>query len=194
MARPPSLPRGSPLRRRLLRLYDALRRRFGPPGPIPGSAVSRLGSVRRRLERRQGRRLRHFLRQPAPALRAELVGIAGIGPRTADAVLLHAAGRPVFVADTATRRVLERHRILRPNARDGELQALLMNNLPRDPALFHEYHALLVRVAQEYCRATPHCAACPLRPDLRGRPPAPPRARKGRGGASGGSSETLPSN
>lgn len=125
-----------------------------------------------RLARRQGGSLRQVLRRPLPALRAELLAIPGIGPQTADAILLHAAGRPVVVVDAATRRVLSRHRLVPPGIRYDALQALLMDHLPRDPALFDEYHALLVRAAQEYCRASvARCAACPLRFDLRGRPP-----------------------
>ena len=83
------------------------------------------------------------------------------------------AGRPVFVVDGPTRRILARHRIVPPAATADEVQARLVANLPRDPALFNEYHALLVRVAKEYCRAVPRCARCPLMSDLRGRLPAP---------------------
>jgi hypothetical protein len=96
----------------------------------------------------------------------------GIGPGTADAILLYAAGRPVFVVDAGTGRVLSRHRIVAPDTGHAALQAVFTANLPRDPALFNEYHALLVRVAKEYCQpGVARCAGCPLRADLRGRPP-----------------------
>jgi endonuclease III related protein len=196
MPRPPALPRASPLRRRLLRLYDALSRRFGPPSgwrarsrPDPlaplgrGLGLSlaearRLREAIRRQARRHGGHLRRFLRQPAVDLRAALRAVPGIAPATADAVLLHAAGRPVFVVDANTRRVLSRHRIVAPGADLAAVQARIMANLPRDPALFQEYHALLVRVAKEYCRRMPRCEACPLWFDLGGQPPAGVRRRR----------------
>lgn len=133
--------------------------------------AARLRSFLRHLARRHGGDLRRLLRQPGPVLRAELLAIPGVGPETADSILLYAAGRPVFVVDAYTRRVLSRHRIVAPGTPYDEIQALFMENLPRDPALFNEYHALLVRLAKEYCRTVPRCEACPLRFDLRGRSP-----------------------
>jgi endonuclease-3 related protein len=99
----------------------------------------------------------------------------GIGPETADAIALYAANRPVFVVDAYTRRILARHRIVASDVGYDALQALFMANLPRDPALFNEYHALLVRLAKTHCRARPRCEGCPLRGDLRGQPPAQTR-------------------
>lgn len=131
----------------------------------------RLRGFFRHLARHHRGNLRRFLRQPAVALRAELLSIPGIGPETADSILLYAAGRPVFVVDGYTRRILSRHRIVAPDADYDALQALLTANLPRDPALFNEYHALLVRLAKEYCRTIPRCERCPLRFDLGGRSP-----------------------
>jgi endonuclease-3 related protein len=76
------------------------------------------------------------------------------------------------VVDAATRRVLARHRLAPPGTPPAALQRRVMDDLPQDPALFNEYHALLVRVAKEYCRpSVALCARCPLRFDLRGRPP-----------------------
>lgn len=121
-------------------------------------------------QRHQGD-LTRMLREPAPELRTELLAIPGIGPETADAILLYAAGRPAFVVDAYTRRIASRHRLVAPTAPYAVLQRLFAGALPRDPALYGEYHALLVRVAKEHCRARPRCEGCPLRPDLRGRPP-----------------------
>ncbi len=76
------------------------------------------------------------------------------------------------MVDAYTRRILSRHRVVAADVGYAELQALVMDHLPRDPALFNEYHALLVRVAKEYCRTSvARCTECPLRFDLRGRPP-----------------------
>lgn len=118
-----------------------------------------------------GGRLDRLKRAPLPALRADLLSVPGIGPETADSILLYAAGRPVFVVDAYTRRVLARHRLAPPDIGYEPLRALFERHLPSDPALFNEYHALLVAVGKRYCRSRPHCESCPLRFDLRGRPP-----------------------
>ena len=108
---------------------------------------------------------------PPHRLREELLDVKGIGPETADAILLYSAGRPVFVADAYARRVLARHRLISPRATYEEARAWLEAHLPSDPLLFNEFHALLVAVGKSYCRTTPRCEECPLRPDLRGRRP-----------------------
>jgi endonuclease-3 related protein len=111
-------------------------------------------------------------RAPLGPLRRELTTVSGLGPETADAILLYAAGRPVFVADAYTRRVLVRHRLLPADSRYERARALMEAHLPSDPALFNEFHALIVAVGKRHCRAVPRCVGCPLRFDLRGRPPA----------------------
>ena len=108
-------------------------------------------------------------RAPLAPLRRELLEVRGLGPETADAILLYAVGRPVFVADAYTRRVLTRHRLLPPGAGYEQARAFLEAHLPSDPALFNEFHALLVAVAKTHCRAIPRCQTCPLRRDLGGR-------------------------
>jgi endonuclease-3 related protein len=229
LAPPPLLPRPHPLRRRLVRLYDRLHRRYGPQRWWPARtrfevvvgailtqnaawrnaerAIARLrgadaldlgavlaltpvrlaallrpsGTFRlkarrlrafaRHVSRRHGGRLDRLLALPLRELRAELLDIPGIGPETADAIALYAAGRPIFVVDAYTRRILARHRLVRPDADYAAVQAFVMSHLPHDPALFNELHALLVRVGKEYCRPRPRCDVCPLRYDLRGRAP-----------------------
>lgn len=134
--------------------------------------AARLLAFTRWLLRRFGGRFAGLRRAPLGPLRRELLAVPGLGPETADAILLYAAGRPVFVADAYVRRVLARHRLLPPGARYEQARAFLEAHLPSDPALFNEFHALLVAVAKAYCRTVPRCAGCPARPDLRGRPPA----------------------
>lgn len=124
---------------------------------------------------------------PLAPLRRDLLGVPGIGPETADAILLYAANRPVFVADGYARRVLARHALLPEGVSYEAARAFLEAHLPSDPGLFNEYHALLVAVGKTHCRATPRCEGCPLRFDLgqarrgkgrgrgSGRPGAPPR-------------------
>jgi endonuclease-3 related protein len=83
-------------------------------------------------------------RAPLPALRRELLGVPGLGPETVDAILLYAAHRPTFVADAYARRVLSRHGLLPSGIGYEEARAYLEAHLPSDPALFNEFHALLV--------------------------------------------------
>jgi endonuclease III related protein len=132
----------------------------------------RLRDFTRWLLARFGGDFRAVRRAPLRPLRQELLAVPGLGPETADAILLYAAGRPVFVADAYTRRVLGRHGLLPGDADYETARAFLEAHLPSDPALFNEFHALLVAVAKSHCRTTPLCATCPLRGDLpRGRAP-----------------------
>ena len=97
-----------------------------------------------------------------PALRAELLSWTGIGPETADSILLYAAHRPVFVVDAYTRRVFSRLGHCAPDASYDELACLFRTALPADVALFNEYHALIVRLAKTHCKTRPDCRNCPL--------------------------------
>ncbi len=107
--------------------------------------------------------LRAMFREPTDVLRAKLLAVNGIGPETADSILLYAAQRPVFVVDAYTRRFLERHGWADGSESYDEIAALFTSALPRDVRLFNEYHALIVELGKEYCRARPHCGECPLR-------------------------------
>ncbi len=95
-------------------------------------------------------------------LREELLGISGIGPETADSILLYALNRPVFVVDTYTARVAVRHGLIEPELTYETLQELFIANLESDVALFNEFHALLVCVGKDFCKPKPKCAGCPL--------------------------------
>lgn len=106
--------------------------------------------------------------EPTPALRERLLGVAGVGPETADSILLYAAGRPVFVVDAYTRRFLRRHGWATGRETYAETARLFQAHLARDSALFNEYHALIVRLGKEYCRPRPRCGDCPLQPWLSG--------------------------
>jgi endonuclease III related protein len=97
-------------------------------------------------------------------LRAELLDINGIGPETADSILLYAFGRPVFVVDAYTRRVFHRHKWLRGDEKYDEIREMFESRLPRRVPLWNDYHAQIVAVGHHYCsRREPMCAECPLR-------------------------------
>jgi endonuclease-3 related protein len=96
-------------------------------------------------------------------LRGQLLSIHGIGPETADAILLYAGGLPTFVVDTYTHRVLARHGWIGYDAGYHEIKDYFESALPKDAALYNEYHALLVRLGKDFCRrSAPKCEACPL--------------------------------
>jgi len=99
-------------------------------------------------------------------LRRELLGIHGIGPETADSILLYAFRRRKFVVDAYTRRFLARHGLIAPGATYSEVQLLFERNLPPSQRLYNEYHALIVHLGKEFCRSKPRCDRCPLRPLL----------------------------
>ena len=96
------------------------------------------------------------------ALRAELLGLAGIGPETADDILVYAFGRPVFVVDAYARRILARYGWVGGDEPYERLSAAVADTLGRDAAMLGEFHALLVEHGKRHCRATPRCAECPL--------------------------------
>lgn len=107
--------------------------------------------------------LETFLDQDTATLREKLLTVKGIGPETADSITLYAAGKPVFVVDAYTYRILLRHDLIADDAGYEEIQELFLGKLPTETQLFNEYHALLVRLAKEYCKKNnPLCDACPL--------------------------------
>lgn len=98
----------------------------------------------------------------ADQLREELLSIKGIGPETADSITLYAFGKPVFVVDAYTGRILGRHRLLEPGADYEQVRMLFESSLPRKVQLYNEYHALLVKLGKEYCKTKAQCSGCPL--------------------------------
>lgn len=94
--------------------------------------------------------------------RRRLLSIRGIGPETADAILLYAGGRPAFVVDAYTKRILRRHFLTKQDTGYPTVQELFHRALPRDVQLYNEYHALLVAVGKRHCRTRARCSGCPL--------------------------------
>jgi len=96
-------------------------------------------------------------------LRHELLALNGIGPETADSILLYALNKPVFVIDAYTKRVLARHGCVDEGATYHQVQELFHTHLAADVSLYNEYHALFVRLCKDHCsKRTPACSGCPL--------------------------------
>jgi endonuclease III related protein len=159
------------------------------PGAIESVPVPRLEKLIRssgyfRQKTKKLKAFVHFLRAEyrgsitkmsraeTQTLRAQLLAVHGIGPETADSILLYAAGHPVFVADAYTRRILERHDHLLPLVRGGksrpisyeEIRQFFERSLPRDAKLYNEFHALIVQTGKQHCRRkNPNCTDCPLK-------------------------------
>ena len=109
--------------------------------------------------------LEKFFKRELSWLRAELLNIHGIGPETADSIILYAAHKPIFVVDAYTRRIFSRLGLIPEKADYHRVQQTFMSRLPRRTGLFNEYHALLVEHAKRLCRKIPRCHECPLQPD-----------------------------
>ncbi|OGO43876.1 MAG: hypothetical protein A2Z05_06525, partial [Chloroflexi bacterium RBG_16_60_22] len=109
-------------------------------------------------------------------LRRQLLGIYGIGEETADSILLYAAGKPSFVIDAYTRRIVGRLGLDTGKCTYAACQALFTDNLPADASLYNEYHALLVQLGKDVCRTRPRCGPCCLNPGSLNDPASPSAA------------------
>lgn len=161
-----------------------------PSGYFRQKAI-KLKTFIRFLDENYSGSLDRMFAQPTDKLRAELLALNGIGPETADSILLYAGNHPVFVVDAYTRRILERHRLITAKTKYEEIRALIEQAVtaadpqslvttngsdPRHPVSrmsrmsrselaqhYNELHALIVRVGTQYCRKTAKCDECPLR-------------------------------
>ena len=95
-------------------------------------------------------------------LRRRLLAVHGIGRETADSIVLYAAGLALFVVDAYTRRVFSRLGLVDGGLGYDEIQRFFMERLPRDAALYNDYHAQIVRLGKDVCRPRPRCDECPL--------------------------------
>lgn len=104
-----------------------------------------------------------FLVADIYSARENLLGVKGVGPETADSILLYCCGYPVFVIDAYTHRVFSRHNMVDEESDYYTMQEAFTYNLPQERLLFNEFHALIVKVAATYCKKTkPLCEQCPL--------------------------------
>lgn len=126
--------------------------------------AERLQRISALITERHGGEVKKFLSGPLDELRQGLLALNGIGPETADAILLYAGEHPTFVVDAYTGRVFSRFGLLDGHERYEEIRSLFMSHLCHDVALFNEYHALIVVLSKRYCRKrAPLCGDCPLR-------------------------------
>jgi len=107
--------------------------------------------------------LKRMKNERQEGLREKLLGVKGIGPETADSILLYGLKKPIFVVDAYTKRVFSRHGVISEKASYEEVQKVFMEHLPPDEELFNEYHALIVQVGKMVCKKIPKCDICPLK-------------------------------
>ena len=134
------------------------------PSGYFNAKAAKLKAFAAHILERYGGDLDRMFAQDTALLRLELLSIHGIGPETADDILVYAAGKPSFVIDTYTSRILERLGIVPEagNRKYGDWQELFHQRLPADVSLFNEFHALLDHHAGQACRKRPVCAGCCL--------------------------------
>jgi endonuclease-3 related protein len=107
--------------------------------------------------------LDRLLNEELWALRKRLLTVKGIGEETADSILLYAGGKPIFIVDAYTRRILQRHALISGNTSYADIQNLFMDGLTQSAPLFNQYHALLVQTGKQFCiKKYPLCGQCPL--------------------------------
>ena len=114
------------------------------------------------LLRECGGRVEGLAAMPLEKARTALLELKGIGPETADSILCYGAGKLVFVVDAYTRRIGGRHGLFEPDLPYDEIRTWFESRLPKNLALYREYHALLVRIGASWCKTRPSCQGCPL--------------------------------
>jgi endonuclease-3 related protein len=110
----------------------------------------------------KARKLKILAGFEGPITREGLLGLWGIGPETADSILLYALNRPFFVVDAYTRRVFTRLGLISPSWGYEEVRGFFESRLPRKPEIYKEYHALIVELAKRHCKPKPACQGCPM--------------------------------
>ena len=129
--------------------------------------AKKLKAFVRFLQAEYGGSLKRMFQTPTFELREKLLSVHGIGPETADSILLYAGNHPVFVVDAYTHRIFGRHGITDGKPDYEKVRAFIETSIPQRPELFNEFHALIVNTGKNWCRkSAPRCEHCPLRPLL----------------------------
>lgn len=150
----------------ILKVDDSILADLIRPAGYYNVKTSRLKSFIRFLFDEYGGTLDNMFAEDLWPLRARLLTVKGIGEETADSILLYAGRKPIFVVDAYTRRVLQRHDIIRADAKYKEIQDIFMTHLPQSVPLYNQYHALFVNTGKFFCTKNPRCDGCPLRPQV----------------------------
>ena len=158
---------------------ETLRQLIRPSGYMLRKAAAILAFTHF-LDQHYNRSLDQLAAQPTAPLREQLLALPGVGPETADVILLYALGHPVMVVDEYLRRIATRHALALPGARYTDLQQLALSAFASDPPAtllqhFNEFHALIVEAGKNHCGPTPRCTDCPLRTFLPSSNPLPAR-------------------
>ncbi len=125
--------------------------------------AKRLKNFLRYLDKNYSGNLAKMRQRGLSDLRQELLSVNGIGPETADSILLYGLNKPVFVIDAYTKRILARHKFITASADYQQTQDLFTRKFKKDVKLFNEYHALLVKLAKDFClKNKPRCQICPI--------------------------------
>ncbi|MCX6818619.1 MAG: endonuclease [Candidatus Aenigmarchaeota archaeon] len=134
---------------------------------IKNANISRLSALIRSsgYYKQKARKLKIFAGFDGEITRENLLSLWGIGPETADSMLLYAYNKPYFVVDAYTKRIFERLGMLNGNEDYEEIRKLFEKNLPKDVKIYKEFHALIVELGKKYCKKTPDCKNCPLKSD-----------------------------
>jgi endonuclease-3 related protein len=126
--------------------------------------AKKLKAFVRFLQSEYGGSLTRMFSTPTAELREKLLSVHGIGPETADSILLYAGNHPVFVVDAYTHRIFGRHGITDGKPEYEKVRAFIESAIPAQAQLFNEFHALIVNTGKNWCRkSAPRCGDCPLR-------------------------------
>ena len=144
-------------------LADKVLARHIRPSGYFNQKVKKIRACLRFIDGAYGGSLAKMARTPTARLRQELLAVWGIGPETADSILLYAFSRPVFVIDAYTLRIFSRLGLLPAACGYQAAQEFFTRHLPADSARYNEYHALLIKLNKDHCKPRPRCGGCPLR-------------------------------
>jgi len=148
--------------RKMLRLDAETLANLIRPAGYPNVKTKRLQNFLRFFVEEFNADVAKMGRESVDSLREKLLSVKGVGPETADSILLYAFAKPVFVCDAYTHRIFSRHGMLDDGVSYDDVRALFMGNLPNEEKLFNEYHALIVKTGKDFCRPRPKCVLCPL--------------------------------
>jgi endonuclease-3 related protein len=152
--------------RKLHRMSVSKLAHFIRPAGYFNLKAKRLKALIRWLKQTCAGRIHQLKKLSAETLRGMLLGVYGIGPETADSILVYAFKKKSFVIDAYTKRIFSRHGFLKETSPYETFKDLFEKALPKKIKIYNEYHALIVKIGKDFCRKIPKCSTCPLESDL----------------------------